>query len=420
MLARLKLKDLRALPGDDRLFHAIHPALHFKKGLSAAGALLPMNAPGARPPEPWLALGLSMLAPGLGQLYAGRPYRAAVWFLGTTTALAATLSWVASAVRVNPREGILWYALLLGFDYGSWLDAWLVSRRRRLRRRRRPALAAALSVLFPGLGHAYVLARRWPLRILLAAAFALPGLAIFAGTMLDATAIPGWPRWLAGWPWPLGMAAGAALSAAAIAHSYALAFRMNGHRTRLPRLTAGLWLLAAASWANAQLPWEALLKERLRSFRIPSSSMEPTLLVGDRLWARRARSFARGEIVVFTPPHQPQTDFIKRVVGLPGEKLAVRGTKVLINGKSIREPWARWTAAVHETPGRDIFGPVKIPADSYFLMGDNRDNSMDSRWFGTVPAASIFGRAYKRYWPFHRAAGLAPPAPDGGRRPARP
>ena len=133
--------------------------------------------------------------------------------------------------------------------------------------------------------------------------------------------------------------------------------------------------------------------------------MEPTLLVGDRLWAKKLPNYQRGDIVVFVPPDAPEVEYIKRVVGLPGETVRVRGTAVFINGNKLTEQGPVWLSG-----GARNIGPFRIPAGTLFLMGDNRDNSRDSRYFGPVPMGSIFGRAYKLYWPFNRAVPLPRPA----------
>jgi len=373
-----------------------------------------------KPKEPWLAVAFSLLAPGLGQLYAGHTRRAVAWFIGTLAALAGTLSWVFSAARANPLEGMVWYAGLLACQWGSPLAAYFACRRRRHRFRqlRRPALAAALSVFFPGLGHLYVLLERWWLRALFAPLFLAPGLLVLAGEVLESSAVPGLPGWLTDWPPALSVPVGALLSLLAIVHSYSLAYRRAGQRPRLPRLTLPVAALALVAWGNAQAPWEALLKREVRSFRIPSSSMEPTLLVGDRLWARRVAALSRGDIAVFRRPPSAgnaggegsEVDFIKRVVGLPGDRVAIRRKRVFVNGRPLQEPWTDFRDARNRVPGRDDFGPMTVPAGSYFMMGDNRDLSWDSRYFGCVAREAVVGRAYKIYWPFRRARILRPEA----------
>ncbi|HSP34758.1 MAG TPA: signal peptidase I, partial [Thermoanaerobaculia bacterium] len=119
---------------------------------------------------------------------------------------------------------------------------------------------------------------------------------------------------------------------------------------------------------------------------------------------------------VFRYPLQPDTDFVKRVIGMPGDVVEVRDKKVSINGKPVDEPYV-----IHEDAqvfplqptlpepyrSRDQFGPYAVPPGSYFAMGDNRDRSSDSRYWGTVPRSMIKGRAFMVYWSFS-----APPPPS--------
>jgi signal peptidase I len=375
----------------------------------------------ARPASPWLSLALSILAPGLGQLYCGRKVRAALWLGTSLGAFAGWMDWMLSPVRHSWLEGGAW--LLAGFaaQFGSWLDAFLLARRGRPRPRRRvrpggflrpgrprPAVALALSALFPGLGHLYLLARPRILLVPLAPLLLLPGVAVMGARVLEEAPAPFWPAWLVSWPPLPGALAMAALSALAILHSWRLAFRLRGRRAVLPRLGRVVLALAAVAWLNGILPWEAWIKARVKAFRIPSASMEPALMIGDRIWARRMASYSRGDIVVFRPPDRPGEDYVKRVAGLPGESVALRNGRLVVGGRRVPEPWAVF--ALRGGPGRD-FGPVRVPPDCVFVLGDNRDNSRDSRYFGPVPLRSVFGRAYKRYWPLGRTGALAPAAP---------
>ncbi len=155
----------------------------------------------------------------------------------------------------------------------------------------------------------------------------------------------------------------------------------------------------------------------VEAFKIPSGSMLPTLQIGDHLLVSkflygvripytdtrllRLRPPKRGDIVVFAYPLDDSKAFIKRVIGLPGERLEVRDKQVLINGAPIEDPWgvhvdrSSWPAA---DPGRDNFGPVEVPQGEYFVMGDNRDKSYDSRFWGFVEDARIKGKAFIMYW----------------------
>ncbi len=158
----------------------------------------------------------------------------------------------------------------------------------------------------------------------------------------------------------------------------------------------------------------------VQSFYIPSASMVPTLEVGDRIIVDKLsyhlHAIHRGDIVVFTrPPLEPQNyaDLVKRVIGLPGETISSQGGRVYIDGHLLAEPWLppgpqSYTGALFNDPHPqfNLPGPVTIPPGHYFVMGDNRTDSEDSRWFGPIPASSIVGRAVAVVWPLSRAKGL--------------
>ena len=156
-----------------------------------------------------------------------------------------------------------------------------------------------------------------------------------------------------------------------------------------------------------------------QAFKIPSGSMEDNLLTGDHIIVNKfiygpqlpvlqgllpLREPRRGDVVVFRYPEQPHVDFVKRVVALPGETVLIRDKRVFIDGKELPEPYVMFkdTRTQHSSSPfhRDHFGPYRVPAGEYFTMGDNRDNSHDSRFWGTVPRAMIKGRAFMVYWSF--------------------
>jgi signal peptidase I len=143
----------------------------------------------------------------------------------------------------------------------------------------------------------------------------------------------------------------------------------------------------------------------VQAFFIPSGSMEPTLRTGDRIlvgkFTYRIWDIHRGDIIVFRYPLNPNKDFVKRVVGLAGERIEIKDGLVLINGRPLNEVYP--TAL----PGSDRacasnYGPETVPRDSVFVLGDNRCNSEDSRFFGFVPTKNIVGRALAVYWPLDR------------------
>lgn len=141
----------------------------------------------------------------------------------------------------------------------------------------------------------------------------------------------------------------------------------------------------------------------VQTFYIPSGSMEPTLLVGDRIVVSKLSldfgDIHRGDILVFRrPPNEncggaPVNDLVKRVIGLPGDHLSSRGNTIYVNGHALAEKWPH-----NEPLGGDI-GNVVVPANSYFMMGDNHPNSCDSRSWGPIKRSYVVGRVVMRIWP---------------------
>ncbi len=132
-------------------------------------------------------------------------------------------------------------------------------------------------------------------------------------------------------------------------------------------------------------------------FYIPSGSMEPTLLPQDRVivnkFIYRFRPPQKGDIVVFVPPNDLKRDYIKRVVAVGGETLEIIENEVYINGKKIVEPYRINSSDFSH------YGPIKVPKNCVFVMGDNRPNSLDSRVFGPLKTSQILGKAIAVYWP---------------------
>ena len=171
----------------------------------------------------------------------------------------------------------------------------------------------------------------------------------------------------------------------------------------------------------------------VQAFKIPTGSMENNLLIGDHLLVNKfvfaptlsslenkllpIDPIHRGDILVFKYPEEPDRDFIKRVIGLPGETLELRNKKVYINGTALEEPYVRflYPASDSRTGESDVtsfdvrenYGPVTVPPDHYFMMGDNRDNSQDSRYWGFMPRDYVKGKALFVYFSFgEEQAGL--------------
>ncbi|PYN32923.1 MAG: signal peptidase I [Candidatus Rokuibacteriota bacterium] len=157
----------------------------------------------------------------------------------------------------------------------------------------------------------------------------------------------------------------------------------------------------------------------VQAFTIPSGSMMDTLLVGDYILVNKflygaelpftdlhmpgLRNPHQGDIVVFKYPQDERRDFIKRIIGTPGDRIQIRGRQVFVNGRQLVEPYTKFAdgaRSVQDTYCGYAYGcePTVVPGDSYFVMGDNRDNSQDSRYWGFVKRDKIKGKAFLIYW----------------------
>jgi signal peptidase I len=163
----------------------------------------------------------------------------------------------------------------------------------------------------------------------------------------------------------------------------------------------------------------------VQAFKIPTGSMENNLLIGDHLLVNKfifgpsassleravlpLGTIHRGDVIVFKYPEEPERDFIKRVIGLPGDRLELRQKKVYVNGNALDEPYVHFleppggqdaSSEITSADVRENYGPVTVPANEYFVMGDNRDNSQDSRYWGFLPRDYIKGKALIIYWSY--------------------
>jgi signal peptidase I len=163
----------------------------------------------------------------------------------------------------------------------------------------------------------------------------------------------------------------------------------------------------------------------VQAFKIPTGSMEENLLIGDHLLVNKfvfgptesrlerallpVGTIKRDDVIVFKYPEEPDRDFIKRVIGLPGETVELREKKVYIDGKPLDEPYVHFLqppgarselSEVTSFDVRERYGPVTVPPNQYFVMGDNRDNSQDSRYWGFLPRDYVKGKALVIYWSY--------------------
>jgi signal peptidase I len=195
------------------------------------------------------------------------------------------------------------------------------------------------------------------------------------------------------------------------------------------------WLISLQSLLSTVVIAVFVITFIIQAFQIPSESMENTLLIGDYLlvdkfcyggsrWLDRIlpyRTVHRGDIVVFHYPVHPSEHFVKRVVGIPGDRVRLIGRQVYVNGIPLKESYVRYSAPSHdafrdEFPQVDVLPPglegdwwlqmkklvedgeLIIPEGHYFVLGDNRDESLDSRYWGFVPRENIIGRPLLIYW----------------------
>ena len=167
----------------------------------------------------------------------------------------------------------------------------------------------------------------------------------------------------------------------------------SGHKRMLAiAVTVGLVI---GGWQLAHL---------FRFFRIPSSGMEPTVPVGAHVLVRSTKDVGIGDILVFHNPLQGEGTYMKRIVAGPGDEVEIKDKRLFRNGREASEPYA-----VHADPvvypsnpampepyrSRDQYGPHRVPADSFFVLGDNRDRSSDSRYWGVVPRELVIGRVIR-------------------------
>jgi signal peptidase I len=150
----------------------------------------------------------------------------------------------------------------------------------------------------------------------------------------------------------------------------------------------------------------------VQAFKIPTGSMESNLLIGDHLLVNKFiyglhpsylskilpfKEPQRGDVIVFKYPNSPEVAYVKRLIGMPGDTVEMVGRTVYVNGKAQKEPYTQY---IDPSSVYEHYGPVKVAPDSYFAMGDNRDNSQDSRYWGFVPRSYLIGRALVIYWSF--------------------
>ncbi len=343
-----------------------------------------------RSPEPWLAVNLSMFFPGIGQLYVGERVRG-LGFLCSQLVLIAIATWSIFSSSGNTVTGIGCLFPIVVIYVLNLFDAYFCANKRLSvqaseekipRIYKDPWFAVFLSRILPGLGQIYI-------------EKAIVGGFLLSLIIICSTLTKVFPHLIILMP---------ISSAVACYHAFVAFPKSRSQRQRLITVIAFLvFALGPFGLISNYLP--SFLGQNVEIFEIPSKSMLPTLQVGDRIFVRKSSHYfpQRGDMVVFKVPDsvkllENEADkkktqyFIKRVIGEPGQIVRVTNGAVYINNQPLQE------AYIAEPPVYELES-VRVPADSYFVMGDNRNNSFDSHVWGFLQQGYIVGKAYKIYWP---------------------
>jgi signal peptidase I len=262
-------------------------------------------------------------------------------------------------------------------------------------KRRSPVVAGLLNGLNPGLGFLYV--GKGVLAV--AAVFALPlVLALGAWTKLIFT--------------PAGCLALTLLMIAVWLALVVAPAMVARRQAPMPLRRFQRWYVYIAFFLISSVALDAIVESRAtifgyETFRLPASSMRDTLLPGDHFisntWKYKTTLPKRSELVIFRLPKDPSIKYVKRIIGLPGETIEVKGRELLVDGTGLSEPYV--TASNNQgTPFGN--GRFQVPANSYFVMGDNRDNSYDSRHWGVVPFDNLHGSVEFVWFSYHATNGM--------------
>jgi signal peptidase I len=346
--------------------------------------------------EPWLAVAVSALWGGTGQIYSGRMRRGC--FLICVEVMLLLLAWW-FALSPTGNVGMAFGLFLLLPIVRTWnlFDAHKCARTTNRedfkisrKENKDPWLAVFLSYLIPGLGQLYI--RKW-----------FWG-SIFVGCFVALR--------LAGRTNPLAFVGLSALLSVLVCYHAYICSPVHREASAKPILIVSAGILCAGLCLRADL---LVRQYAVEPFIIPAApqyypkefqktAMEPTLEGDDRILVRKAGKYIpkRGDIIVFRSPEDPAIPYVKRVVAFQGESVEIKNGHVYINGDILKVSPFRKIGYVSEGDLGTEGNPYIVASNSFFVLGDNSGNSLDSRHFGPIPQADLVGRAYKIYWPLHR------------------
>jgi signal peptidase I len=351
--------------------------------------------------EPWLAVSLSWFVPGVGQCYAGA-WVSGLLFLGGWLALGFLALW-----QLASAQGRLWVAglLVLGglvFWFVGLFHGHYSARRRnsseaehQRRQSKDPFLAVFLTLIVPGAGHFYL--KRW-----------------LGGALLLIVAVVLWVV-SPGLPPPGSSLVGVLLGAVVLStyKSIAALLAYRAGRSQYRRNTAGILGVCLLGLGIGPLPFAAGVAAReyaVEAFRVSGGSMSPTLQQGDRILVRKG-SYGpeRGDVIAYRKPFDPDVKYLHRVAALGGQTIEVRSDGIWVDGERLSEkPFADMKDILPAPPSlldracATEGKPLTVPHGHLFLLGDNINNALDSRYLGPVTLEAVVGKAYKRYWPLSR------------------
>lgn len=324
--------------------------------------------------EPWLAVTLSSFWPGVGQVYSGKVMRG-LSLIGTQLLLVGLGGWLIFDKTHAGIGFIFWIAAGL-ISIWNLFDAHHCIKKSnsfsfesQRRSDKDPWLAVFLSKIIPGLGHLYL--KDYVIGIVL---FGL--LVVLSFFPIALSIFHGFVAY----------------------HAYSVSPTRSRREQKPKMIIIVAILIGITSLMSARIAVE--------SRYIPSDNMEPTLQINDRLIINKWRYYfqepQRRDIVVFSPIMNSQNSqgaFISRIIGVPGDKIEVKEGKVYINDEPLAENYIK-------EPPDYTFEPITVPPDSYLVLGDNRNNSYDSYYWGFVPRENIIGKAAKRFWPPNRMGAI--------------